>query len=121
LHWRQRVILRWPIPLLPTLFVLAVVPVNIYLLAWRFVDLARVDHPYFLSRDEVAALQWLDTNTQPRDIVLSSLTLGQYVPSTTGNSAFLAHWAETLDFYTKQRLCSASSIQRRAARSAPAC
>jgi hypothetical protein len=99
-----RVILRWPIPLLPTLFVLAVVPVNIYLLAWRFVDLARVDHPYFLSRDEVAALQWLDTNTQPRDIVLSSLTLGQYVPSTTGNSAFLAHWAETLDFYTKQRL-----------------
>jgi hypothetical protein len=99
-----RAIVSWPLTLLPTLLVIAVLPVNMYLLAWRFVDLGRVSHPYFLARDEVAALQWLDKNSSPRDIVLSSLDLGQYVPSVAGNSAFLAHWAQTLDYYTKQRL-----------------
>jgi len=78
--------------------------VNVYLLAWRFVDLGRVDHPYFLTRDEIGGLQWLATHSQPTDVVLSSLAIGQYVPSSTGNPAFLAHWAQTLDFYSKQRL-----------------
>jgi hypothetical protein len=99
-----RVILGWSLPLVPTLLVLAVLPVNIYLFTWRFVDLGRVSQPYYLTRDEIAALQWLDTNSTPRDVVLSSEKLGQYVPSASGNSAFLAHWAETLDYYTKQRL-----------------
>jgi hypothetical protein len=87
-----------------TAFVLLVLPVNAYLFAWRFVDLGRVDHPYFLTRDEVGGLQWLAAHSQPTDVVLSTLTIGQYVPSIAGNSAFLAHWAQTLDFYGKQRL-----------------
>jgi uncharacterized membrane protein len=32
------------------------------------------------------------------------LTIGQYIPSTSGNTAFLAHWAQTLDFFNKRRM-----------------
>ena len=83
------------------LFVLAVLPVNVYLYLWRFVDLARHDYPYYLHHDEIAAMRWLEANSQPSDVVLSSLTIGQYLPSVSGNTAFLAHWAQTLDFYRK--------------------
>jgi hypothetical protein len=75
---------------------------NLYLFSWRFVDLARQDYPYFLYRDEVLALKWLDDNTQPEDIVLSSYTIGQYIPAFSGNKAFLAHWAQTVGFYDKR-------------------
>ena len=80
-----------------------ILPTNIYLLAWRFFDLSRHDYPFYLTRDDVAALSWLESNAQPDDVVLSSLTIGQYVPAWTGANAFLAHWAETLDFFGKSK------------------
>lgn len=81
-----------------------VVPTNVYLFAWRFVELGRYEYPYFLHTDEVSALAWLEANVTPDDVVLSSLTVGQYVPAMTGAHAFLAHWAQTVDFYTKTEL-----------------
>jgi hypothetical protein len=83
-------------------FVLAVLPTNVYLWAWRFVDLARHNYPFYLHHDDVAALDWLRENTSPDDVVLCSLTVGQYVPAISGNTAFLAHWAQTVDFYDKR-------------------
>jgi uncharacterized membrane protein len=91
----------WASRLAVMALVLAVLPTNLYLWAWRFVDLARHDYPYYLSRDEIAALDWLSENTSPDDVVLSSITVGQYVPALSGNTAFLAHWAQTVDFYEK--------------------
>ncbi|MBC7227816.1 MAG: hypothetical protein H5T61_11385, partial [Thermoflexales bacterium] len=84
------------------LLILVVIPTNVYLLAWRFVDLARHQPPYYLHRDEVAALRWLEENTSPDDVVLSGLNVGQYIPSVSGNRAFLAHWTMTVRFYEKQ-------------------
>jgi hypothetical protein len=83
-------------------FALAVLPTNVYLWAWRFVDLERHNYPFYLHRDDVAALDWLRENTSPDDVVLCSLTVGQYVPALSGNTAFLAHWAQTVDFYDKR-------------------
>jgi hypothetical protein len=88
--------------LVVTVFLLAVLPTNVYLWAWRFLDLSRHDYPYYLHRDDVAALDWLRENTPADDIVLSSLTMGQYVPALSGHTAFLAHWAQTVGFYDKQ-------------------
>ncbi len=79
----------------------AVVPTNLYLWAWRFVDLARHDYPYYLYRDDVAAMEWLSAHAAPDQIVLSSETIGQYVPALSGNTAFLAHWAQTVRYYDK--------------------
>jgi hypothetical protein len=81
-----------------------ILPTNLYLWAWRFVELARHDYPYYLYKDEVAALEWLEQHVEPGDVVLSSLTIGQYVPALTGAHAFLAHWAQTVDFYDKSQL-----------------
>jgi hypothetical protein len=92
---------------LSVLFILLILPTTIYLIVWRFVDLQRYTYPYYLSRDEVAALEWLEANTAPDDIVLSSLTIGQYIPGIAGNTAFLAHWAQTVDFYTKEAYVTA--------------
>ena len=83
---------------------LAIVLVNIYIFAWRFVVLARLPHDRFLERDEVAALDWLAQNAEQDDIVLCASEVGQYVPSRVGARAFLAHWAMTKDLYEKQRM-----------------
>ena len=88
---------RW----VAAVFLLAVLPTNVYLWAWRFVDLARHDYPYYLYREEVAVLEWLGDNAEPQEIVLSSLTVGQFIPALSGNTAFLAHWAQTVDFFDK--------------------
>lgn len=79
-----------------------VTPTNIYLWSWRFVDLGRYDYPFYLHQDEIRGLEWLDESTLEDDVVLSSLTIGQFIPAWSGNRAYLAHWAQTLDFYSKR-------------------
>jgi hypothetical protein len=88
--------------LLAAALLLIILPTNLYLFAWRFVDLGRHDMPYYLTSDELAALDWLEANAAGNDVVLSALDFGQYVPAETGAHAYLAHWAQTVDFYGKQ-------------------
>jgi uncharacterized membrane protein len=85
-----------------SVLIVLVLPTNLYLLAWRFVDLARQDYPYYLYEDEIAAAEWLRESALPSATVLSSLTVGQYLPALSGNSVVLAHWAQTIRFYEKQ-------------------
>jgi hypothetical protein len=89
---------------LATVLIIIVLPTNLYLWVWRFTDLSRHDYPYYLYKDEIAAFAWLEDNAQPDDVVLSSLTIGQYIPAMTGTHAFLAHWAQTLDFFGKSEM-----------------
>lgn len=83
--------------------IVLVLPTNLYLWTWRFIDLNRHTYPYYLYNEELAALQWLEQNVRPADVVFSSLTIGQYVPALTGAHAFLAHWAQTVNFYTRSQ------------------
>nr|HMN61990.1 hypothetical protein [Anaerolinea sp.] len=78
-----------------------VLPTNLYLWAWRYLDLSRHTYPYYLSKDELAGMGWLEKNARPDDVVFSSLDIGQYIPMMSGTHAYLAHWAQTLDFFTK--------------------
>ena len=87
---------------LPIVLILAVLPTNLYLLAWRFVDLGRYQHPYFIHRDEDAALEWLADHASTDQVVFCARALGQYVPGRTGARSFLGHWAMTKDLYRKQ-------------------
>jgi uncharacterized membrane protein len=64
-------------------------------------DLSQHDYPYYLYKEEIGALEWLEKQPGVDSVVFSSLTLGQYVPALTGKHAFLAHWAQTVDFYDK--------------------
>ncbi len=82
-------------------FVLLILPTNLYLLAWRILELSDHYYPYYLYKEEVAALEWIEKQPGADGVVLSSLTIGQFVPVLTGKHAFLAHWAQTVDFYGK--------------------
>lgn len=94
---------RW----LPVILVLIVMPTNLYLLAWRFVDLGRYQQPYFIHRDEAAALEWLADHASTDQVVLCTPELGQYVPGWTGARSFLGHWAMTKDLYEKRAMATA--------------
>ncbi len=110
--WLQSLIARRRLDWLPgtatrlaaAALVMIVLPTNIYLFTWRFTDLSKHDYPYYLYNDEISAMNWLEANAKPEDVVLSSLTTGQYIPALTGTNAFLAHWAQTLDFYGKSEM-----------------
>jgi len=75
---------------------------NVYLLAWRFVYLGRYEQPFYLSNDELDALTWLQQHTTAEDVVLAQIELGQFVPVWSDARAYIAHWAGTLDFFTKR-------------------
>jgi hypothetical protein len=91
-------------PLAAAALVLLVLPTNLYLWAWRFYDLNRHDYPYYLYRDEVAALEWLGEQDVPEAVVLSAYETGRYVPAVAGTRTFLGHWAQTVDFFDKRDL-----------------
>lgn len=115
-HWRQGALRLG----LSVVCLAAVAPTNIYLYAWRFYDLSRHDYPYYLSHDELDALEWLRIHAAPNSVVLASLMTGQYVPALTGQQVFLAHWAQTVDYYAKDELVrevfsDATSDERREA------
>jgi len=100
-EWQARsahALAKW----LPVVLILAVLPTDLYLLAWRFIDLGRYRHPYFIHRDEDAALEWLADHANADQVVFCARAVGQYVPSRTEARPFLGHWAMTKDLYEKR-------------------
>lgn len=85
---------RWA----PALLLAAVLPTNLYLLAWRFIDLRRADYPYYLYRSDAAAMECLAAHAAPDDVVLSAFETGHFLPGLTGTRAFLSNAVMTLDF-----------------------
>ncbi len=102
---------RWQVLASPALaaavLLAAVIPTNGYIFLWRFLDLHRYNYPYFLHQAEYDAMQWLDENAPSDAIVLSSYEPGRYIPAISGRTAFLSHWAQTVDFYTKRDFVAA--------------
>jgi uncharacterized membrane protein len=84
------------------MFVAVTVPSSLYFVGWRALDMSRHQAPYFMQRDQVAALDWLNANATTDQVVLSSNDVGYYIPSRTGARPFLAHWAMTLNFFDKR-------------------
>jgi hypothetical protein len=87
---------------LTIVLIIALLPTNLYLWAWRFIDLRRHDYPFYLHKTELAAMRWIEQQPDPDAVVLSSLTTGQYLPMFTGKPTYLAHWAQTLRFFEKR-------------------
>ncbi|MGE0448472.1 MAG: hypothetical protein AB7Q29_02700 [Vicinamibacterales bacterium] len=81
---------------------LLIAPTNVYLFAWRFVDLARVRSPYYFTRDEADAFDWLAEHATPADVVLAPLATGRLVPGYSGRRTMLAHWAMTNKYFERE-------------------
>jgi uncharacterized membrane protein YhdT len=102
------------------LLVVSCLPHNAYLLIWRMLEIRRVEHAHFLYRDDLGAMRWLSDNAQPNDVVMAGVTVGQYVPGFAGTQAYVAHWAQTVDFVKRRAAVSeffaaATSDERRRA------
>lgn len=94
-------------PVLALAAVLAFVSLtNGYLTAWRVVELRRTTYPYFLAADDRRALELLGNVTTPGDVVLSSTEIGIFVPVYSDARPFVAHWAQSLDFYRRRDLAA---------------
>jgi hypothetical protein len=105
--WYDRVVPSLPKRVAPQLAAAAIVVgaalTNLYLVAWRFVELRRHEAPYFMHQDERAALMWLDEHSRPSDVVLAPEQLGQFAPNYGGTRAYLAHWAMTNRYFERRQ------------------
>lgn len=84
------------------ILVVLMLPTSAYLYLWRFLDLSRHQSPFYLQRTELSALEWLSQQSNPRDVVLAPLDVGQFVPSYGNARAFLAHWAGTARYFERR-------------------
>ena len=75
---------------------------NVYLFAWRFIELRRHTTPYFVRQDSVDALTWIAEHTTSSDVVLAPIEVGQFVPNYGASRSYLAHWAMTNRFFERR-------------------
>jgi hypothetical protein len=96
--------------------VIVVMPTNLYILAWRLLDMRAAwqdydarpaENRHFLRTSEVNALGYLEKQVKGDDVVLASLDIGQFVPALTGARTFIGHWAQTLKFNDKRTMVNA--------------
>ncbi|MEN6641811.1 MAG: hypothetical protein ABFE08_05135 [Armatimonadia bacterium] len=70
--------------------------------------LAVLQPPIYLEPEDAQAMQWLATNTQKTDVILSSSFMGSYIPTYCPAKVWVGHWAETLNF--GDRLAEANAV-----------
>jgi hypothetical protein len=104
--WFERVLPRLQWRLAPTVATAALIGfvslANVYLYAWRFIELRRHTAPYYLHQDQMAALEWLAANAGPTEVVIAPADVGQFVPNYGASRAYLAHWAMTTRFFERR-------------------
>ena len=83
---------------------LLVLPTNVYLLAWRLIELRRPASDLYVTADEHAALDVLAVTTGPADVALAVESVGRWVPNQGRTRAFLAHWAMTNQYLERRDL-----------------
>ena len=81
-----------------------VLPTNLYLMAWRLIELRRPASDLYVTADESAALDALAETTGPDDVALAVESVGRWVPNRGGTRAYLAHWAMTNQYLERREL-----------------
>jgi hypothetical protein len=85
--------------------VLLVLSVTNLLLVGSFSLALRGSPPHvYRSSDEIAALDWLQGQVEPDDVVLTSYETGNYLPARVWARVFVGHGPETADYDVKNRL-----------------
>ena len=77
------------------LFVL-VLPTNLLVNLAALHGMQTHDERLYLTRDESAALAWIEANTQPDAIILASPEMGMFIPAQTGRRVVYGHPFETV-------------------------
>lgn len=75
---------------------------NLLLVAGSLGPIQALSEPIYRSGAEIAALRWLDAQSQPDEVVLASYETGNVIPAYTDLRVFAGHGPETLDNVGKQ-------------------
>jgi hypothetical protein len=86
--------------------IVATFPSNLYLLVSASSIALRHDPGLFYERHEVEAIDWLKDNTRRSDPVLASHKTGRLIPARAGNTVFMGHTIETVQFERKIELAA---------------
>ncbi|NIM92002.1 MAG: hypothetical protein GTO17_13770 [Candidatus Aminicenantes bacterium] len=96
-EWKK----KWAVPV----FVLLLIPGNftplIRDMSYLKQNVSRESVAGFLDKDIYSALKWLEEKTEREDIVLADYEIGNYVPALSGNTVYIGHSPETMDFWGK--------------------
>lgn len=77
---------------------------NVYILSMDISAFSRGVFPCYLEKDSVDAFAWLNWNSSPSSVVLSSYEIGNFIPAYSRNKVYIGHWAQTKEFNEKGRL-----------------
>jgi hypothetical protein len=77
------------------------VPSNLYILASLTATAVQHPYPFFHERAENEAIDWLASETESRDTVLTAYGTGSYIPARIDHRVFVGYWAETANFDAK--------------------
>ncbi len=108
---------RW---VLTCLFVLLLTFANLYSLAYNIVELGGRPRSYFLPTADVAAFDWLASETPEDAAILAPFPAANLIPGRTGRATYAGHTVETAFFWEKIRKevmffdAATTDIERRA-------
>ncbi|MEJ2747316.1 MAG: hypothetical protein P8183_05315 [Anaerolineae bacterium] len=84
------------------LLVLLVSSLNLYIYTGTAVTLGVIqNYPLFRPQSELAVMDWLQSNTGPNEVVLSSYWSGSYIPYRAHRVVVVGHLFETIGFADK--------------------
>jgi len=61
----------------------------------------------FLDKEIYTAIMWLKENTEREEIILADFEIGNYIPAISGNTVYIGHSPETMNFWGKWALVKA--------------
>jgi hypothetical protein len=82
-------------------------PSNLFVLLASMAGAAQHDSRLYLYKDEAEAMNWLEENTQPTDLILASPEVGLFIPAWAGNRVLYGHPFETIQAEEKKKLVEA--------------
>jgi len=85
-----------------SLFLLSL-PTNLIILLAAWSGIETKDSKIFLTKAETLALAWIEANTDPDALILSSPEMGLFIPAYTGRRVIYGHPFETADAQLEEK------------------
>lgn len=91
--------LTMPILLMVIIFISSLTTITQY--SYYFKGIQNKQFPNYLDKGILNGIDWLDQNTNNNDIIFSSNIVGSFIPGRSGNTVYIGHWAQTINYIQK--------------------
>jgi hypothetical protein len=83
---------------------LLAIPSNLIVLATAIVGIMNHDSNIYLTMDEYESFEWIEDNTDPEALIISSPEMGLRIPAYTGRRVIYGHPYETVNAESEEHL-----------------